>query len=351
MTIAQQIGRLNHDIELTARAGEYVRVAMSLAAGGGYAAGMQHAKSVGVADRAIEFMQKAAVSPLTMSDPLSQSTLIAAFIDSLRNIGAFDTMLASGMVRVPLKTKVALSTIAATAFVVGQGVAKRLTKLTLEGNELDPAKAVAMIVVSEELARSTASSAIALFGTALRSAVAAVTDAEFISIITSGISPIASSGANASGVRLDVRTLLANVTTGSGSALFFITTPAIAKALSTIANDDGSAAFPDARWDGGEISGIPILVSDGVTAGQLILVDASGIAGDAGGMVLDDARHVTLDLNDAPDSPPVASTSLTNLWQHDLVAIRAERWFGVERLRTSAVAIIGNVAPTGDSPA
>ena len=62
-------------------------------------------------------------------------------------------------------------------------------------------------------------------------------------------------------------------------------------------------------------------------------------------------RHITLDMSDAPDSPETASTTMHNLWQHNEVAISAERWFGVERLRTSAVAIISNVAPTGDSPA
>src|SRR5262245_8065548 len=39
----------------------------------------------------------------------------------------------------------------------------------------------------------------------------------------------------------------------------------------------GASAFPDARYNGGSIAGIPVLVSDQVTAGEVYLVDASAV--------------------------------------------------------------------------
>jgi HK97 family phage major capsid protein len=300
----------------------------------------------------VDLMQKTAVAPgtLTSASPLAEAGLVAAFADSLRNVGAFDAMLPS-MIRVPLKTRVAITTVGATGFVVGEGQAKPISKLTLEDGELTPRKAVAIVVVSDELARSTSSNALSLFGRELRAAVASATDAEFLSVLTTGITPVGTSGGTAAGARQDIRTLLEAVSAGAGSALFLLTTPTIAKALSIISDPNGSGAFPLATWNGGSIAGIPVVVSDSVTAGQLILVDASGVAAASLDFELEDARHVTLDLNDAPDSPPTASTVGTSLWQQNLVALRCTRYFGVERLRTSAVAIIENVAFTGNSPA
>ena len=53
----------------------------------------------------------------------------------------------------------------------------------------------------------------------------------------------------------------------------------------------------------------------------------------------------------APHSPPAAEAVLQNLWQHDMVAMRAERDFAALRLRTEAVAVIEGAVYTGNSPA
>ena len=68
------------------------------------------------------------------------------------------------------------------------------------------------------------------------------------------------------------------VTTGAQSQLFLLTTSAICKALSVLHTSTGAAAFPDVTYDGGSIGGIPLVVSDGVPAATLLLVDAAQVA-------------------------------------------------------------------------
>jgi hypothetical protein len=70
------------------------------------------------------------------------------------------------------------------------------------------------------------------------------------------------------------------------------------------------------------------------------------LAAAAEGLSVDVVRNATLDLNSG-ESP----TQMTNLWQKNLVGIRAERWWDVTVLRSSAVASLSSVSYSGGSPA
>jgi hypothetical protein len=109
----------------------------------------------------------------------------------------------------------------------------------------------------------------------------------------------------------------------------------------------GTAAgpdFPGMTPMGGTLMGTPVLVSDGCLAGDFILVDASGIGGAAGEMVLQQMREATLQLDAAPDSPPTAATTLVSLWQENLAGILCERYFVATKLRTDSVGYITGAA-------
>jgi hypothetical protein len=101
---------------------------------------------------------------------------------------------------------------------------------------------------------------------------------------------------------------------------------------------------------GGTIGNIPVLVSDGLPANTIVVLDAAQIAAGSEGLLVDVGTHATVAADTAPDSPPVASTNLISLWQSGQVATRAERYFGAERLRTSAVAAISSVNYSGNLP-
>lgn len=112
-------------------------------------------------------------------------------------------------------------------------------------------------------------------------------------------------------------------------------------------SNGGIASFPDLGPTGGSIQQIPVLVSDGVISGQVILLDASGIAAAPGEVTLQKIREGIIIADAAPDSPVTGSTIIQSLWQLNQTAI-AERFFAAVKLRSDAVAYASGVS---NSPA
>jgi hypothetical protein len=48
-------------------------------------------------------------------------------------------------------------------------------------------------------------------------------------------------------------------------------------------------------------------------------------------------------MDDNPDSPPTASTTMISLWQHNLIAIGVRRFIRWQRRREGSVAYISGV--------
>jgi len=340
--------------EIATRSGEFCALGKCIAAGRGWANALNYSQSGAYGPRVHAILQKSPVVAGSIDEGVwgeelgAYLDLVRSFLASLRSVGAFDRLLADGMLRLPLRTRIVAVSLGATAYIVGRGAAKPISKLQLADKELDQTKAAAILVVSDELARSVTPEAQALFSRELRAVVASVTDQKFISIITSGISPISSSGSSSAfDVRADLAAALDAITTSAASRLYVICDSITAKALAIKVDADGGAAFPQMTPMGGTVAGVPVVVSDGVVAGTLVVVDATGIAAGAGTVVLDASEHGALEMDSTPDSPPVASTELLSLWQHDLTALKAERAFGCERLRDTAVAVIDNIGYSG----
>jgi hypothetical protein len=299
--------------------------------------------------------QKAAVAAGTTLDsgwalPLADYQVLAsAFLESLRNFGCFDRLLPS-MRKVPFRTRIGASTVGVTGATVPQASVKPISRLTLSSTQIDEIKVAAILIVTDELARFGDAAAGNLFATELSNAIAVATDTEFVAQLTSGATSFTSNGVTAEHTRVDLRGLLANITTGARSQLFLLTTSSIARSLSVLHTNAGEAAFEDATYNGGSISGIPIVVSDGVPSGTMLLVDATQLAAASDSITLDSSREALLQLDTAPDSPVVASTPQISLFQMDMVGLRAERTIGIEKLTTTGVSVVTGVAYSGDSP-
>ena len=193
----------------------------------------------------------------------------------------------------------------------------------------------------------------ALIGVELRQAVAITADTAFVATLISGLSVTTSTGSTAESVRIDIANLLRAVTVSQASKLFILTTPLVCKTWCMLTDSKGISAFPDLTPTGGSIQGITVLTSDGITAGNVILADSSGIAGASGDVLLDQIQEGTLQFeSSAPDSPPTASTNYIGLWQNNMIAIRVERYFVGARLRADAVAVCNNANSygSGNSP-
>ena len=143
----------------------------------------------------------------------------------------------------------------------------------------------AFVAITSELLRSGTPSAIAILQTEVRTAIARACNSTFLPLLVAGTS-VASSGITATGVRQDLRTLLSLVNYGVDSKLFLITTRTIAGALAVLPDVNGAQAFPNATVSGGSIGGVPIIPCAEVTAGEIILVDASQVAAATEGFTL-----------------------------------------------------------------
>lgn len=333
--------------EMSNRANDFVGVAKMFAAARGdpmLAAKMAEARQAGPL---VVSTLKAAVSPGTISDPTWAAPLspyggsIAAFLGSLRSVGAFDAMLPS-MRQVPLRARVAVVTAGAVAGVAGDTSLRAISRLSLAQNTLAERLAVAIVIVSDEIARLVGPAASALFAAELRSAVAAVTDAEFIALVTDGIVGSAASGTTPAAIRTDFRTALASISTDSSSRIYVLMRSETAKSLSVAGND--VAAFPEMTPTGGVLFGSPALVSDGLAAGTIALIDANAVAADGGTVTLDQTRQASIQMDGSPDSPETAATTLVSLWQQGLVGVQVSRWFGAELLRPTGVGLITGAA-------
>jgi HK97 family phage major capsid protein len=118
---------------------------------------------------------------------------VSAFVESLKNFGAFDAALPFMKV-VPIRTRVLVITTGATGRTVSEGDVKSISTLQLSGTNLAETKVSCIVVASDELVRNGGAITSNLIGTELRRALAVQTDSAFISKISSGISVTASSG-------------------------------------------------------------------------------------------------------------------------------------------------------------
>jgi hypothetical protein len=350
--LVKALGRVSGDPLTATRAGEFIAIVKHLAGANGYAS---EAAELAQAARANERVIACLKSAVTAGSTTSMSALydyqqaVGGFLSTIR-YGAFDQLLSS-MLQLPLHTRISVSTTAITASRLGELAVKPLSSLALTSATLETVKAIAQIILSKELTRAASPAASALIASELRAAIASVTDTTFFSLILNGITPTASSGGGVVQVRADLSTLLDGLSTGAGSKIFFIMSSAVAKRLSLMGDSTGGSAFPQMTPQGGSIGGVTTLVSDGLPANYLVGLDATQIAAGDEGLEVRVGEHATVQADSAPDSPPTSSTNMISLWQHDLSAVRVERFFGAERLRTTAVAAISNVNYSGNSPA
>jgi HK97 family phage major capsid protein len=359
VTVAARIAAASASLETNQRAGEFLQIAKALCASRNDAEAARILAKAPIRDSVREAFETRAATPAgvtydsTWAGVLTPYTQLSdAFGESLRNISAFDRILGDGsFLRVPPQTQVAITTALMTAYQVNESAPKPATVSGFTSVQLSMVKCSAFCVISAELMRAGGTGAINLLRRELSGAVGLTTDTYFISQLTTGLTAIPSPGVpSAITVREDLRYLMDAVSFGSNARLYYIAPPALAKRLAVLGDSAGGKAFPGVTPMGGTLDGIPLLVSDVATAQTLILLDAAQVAVAAGVVELDRSNVATLQLDSAPDSPPLVSSNYQPLWQLDQSALRAERFLSVARLRTTAVASVSGITGIGNSP-
>lgn len=305
---------------------------------------------------------KAAVAAGTTQDATWAAPLVqlqemqSEFVDFLRPMTLLGRI--PNIRRVPFNIKFTRQTAGTTGTFVGEGLPKPLGKMDFELLSLTWAKAATIIVMTDELVRFSNPGAETLARDDLAAGIARYLDLRFIdpvyagvanvspASITNGITPIASLG-----------TTIANITDTAGLALqamaaanldlgnlVWLMNPATAIDLSLKRTTQDILAFPTVTATGGTFLGYPVITSNNValsgspTESFVVLLDPTNIMlADDGGVSIDMSNEASLQMDGAPTNP---ATSTVNLWQSNMVALRAERYINWRRRRETAVQVI-----------
>lgn len=238
---------------------------------------------------------------------------------------------------------------------VGQMAPKPVTSYAFETVNLRFTKMAAISVLSDELVRFSNPAAEALVRDQLARDLVQFLDEQFIdpsvavsanvspASVTNGAPTSAASGTTADALRTDLKTALASFAGANipASGLVWIMRSNQAASLAMLTNTLGMPEFPSITTDGGRLFGFEVIVSDSVPINDVVLLKPSEILlADDGNVTIDISREASLQMDNAPDNPAVATTVLTSLWQHNAVGIRVERYVNYLRRRTEAVYVI-----------
>lgn len=270
-----------------------------------------------------------------------------------------------GLRRVPFNIRYNQQTSKGTGYWVGEGAGKPLTSMGVSPNTLLWAKVAAIAVITQELARFSSPSAETMVRDELARAIIERIDIDFVdpnkalvsgvspASITNGVTPISSSGTEASAVRTDMQALFgAFIADNLNPATATLIMPtATAMALSLMQNALGQAQFPGITMQGGTLMGIPVVTSQYVTDGSpggaiIILVNASDIfLADDGQVTVDVSREASLEMSNTPavNSATPTPAQLVSLWQTNSIGLRAERFINWARRREESVQYLSNV--------
>lgn len=342
----------------------FARLAMAIAAGrGSYSDTIQYAKrwtnTPEVLEAAKGMFAKAVEGSSVLESPgwgsqlVYQNNVIGELIELLRAQTIVDRI--SGFRRGVFNTRMAIQTGGSTVNWVGEGNAKPVTELDFDEVTLPFHKIAGIVVLTQELVRLSTPNAEQVVRDDLVAQIARFKDAQFISpsvsagasnpaSVTNGVSSPSASGADADALYADLNTALATFDNHPDTAnLHIITTPALARGISTLRNAQGIMEFPSVNARGGTLMGYPVIVSGSVPSGHLIILNPADIlVADDGTATLDASNQATLDMAGG-------NTPTLNLWQRNMIGIRAELFCTWKKVRSTAVAVIDTASygPSG----
>lgn len=293
----------------------------------------------------VDRIAKAAIGAGTVGPGLGtpfEGIAIGPWSDAMRTASAFYRILSdNGFTRIPMQQRVGMVTSAPTAGVVPEGAAVPLSKVVIGNIILTPIKAAGLIALSDELLLAVDAGGQAMFSRQLQAVLSAAVDTAFVDVIDTGTTPITSVGPSK-----DLRALLSGVNMAGIAKPYFVAAQDVGKFGSTLATF--FPAFQAASAVGGELANLPLLVSSGVPAGTLYLVDAAGIAADAEPPTVTVSTNADLQMDSAPGSSSATPTaaSMVSMFATNSTAVKAVSVFGAAKLRSDAVAAVTGITTT-----
>jgi HK97 family phage major capsid protein len=322
----------------------------------------------------VEIVLKAAVAAgnttdTTWAKPLVEyQNMTSEFAELLRPATIIGRI--PGLRRVPFDIKIPRQTGGSSVGWVGEGKPKPVSALSFDQITLGRAKTAGIVVITDELARSSTPAAETVVREDLVSQTAQFLDSQFVdpakaasagvspASITNGVTPVAASGTDADAVRVDVLALMGKFVTANLSlaGAVWIMTEMQALGFALMLNPLGQPEFPGLQINGtsgGTFFGLPVVLSENIPpnvatgdeGARIILAKASEILlADDGETMLDVSSEASLQMDSAPDAVPSATTVFVSLWQMNMIGIRAERYINWGKRRPGAVQYIDSAA-------
>jgi len=333
----------------------FTRAAMAiLATHGNRMEAVEYAKRWDRETPEVGLFLKAAVAPGDTVNPAWAGALVASqniaseFLELLRPATILGKI--GGLRRVPFNASVPVQTAGGSYGWVGQAAPKPVTKLGFGTAKLDMSKAAGIIILTEELVRSSSPSAEAIVRADMIAGIAQFLDQQFIdpavgpvanvhpASITNGLTAIPSTGDPTA----DFMALLSAMTAAniplSGVTVILSETNALGLSFQKDAN--GVRTFPNVGINGGSVNGLQIITSNTANGWVIALQPSAVLYADDGGVSIDVSREASVQMDSAPMNPADATTVYVSLWQNNLVGLRAERFINWKRGRDEGVGIV-----------
>ena len=312
---------------------------------GNYISPLDIAKSQGMDPRVIQALEKAVVLNTTNSSPLIvEHQLANEFVELLRAETIVDK-LASFMRAAPFNATIPGMATGAVAAWVGEGAAKPATNPTFNTVEIKHHKLAGIVVRTDDLLKLSSPSTDQMLLNDLVEASATLIDTTFMDDaaqttarpagVLNGATKIVATGVTAAAYDADIAALTDSFIAKNLSLTdaHYVMSATRASAMGRLRDALGGRYYPDmANGPGAKsLDGIPVIESE--NAGEIIaLVKPSELyLADDGDVEVAFSDQATIDMG---------ATTLVNLWQQNMTAIRAERHITWAKRRTTAAAYI-----------
>lgn len=299
---------------------------------------------------------KAVVGTTTSSEYsalVDSKILVTEFLDLLRPRTIIGQM--TGFRKVPFNITVPTKTSASIVNWVGEGQKKPVTNLAFGKTSLTFAKIAGIVPFTDELGRFSDPAVDGMVMRDLQDSIVEFMDGQFLdptktettdspASVLNGVDPIVASGITADAIRTDLRKLRASFIAKNVSltGCYYVMSETMASFLADLTDALGNPVFKGMDAPVGEktLSGLPVVESE--KAGKLIgLIKPSEILmADDGGVDLSVSTEATLEFNDGTKDVSV------NLWQNNMVGVRAERYVRWKKRHVNAAGYIDYSAQT-----
>lgn len=221
---------------------------------------------------------------LVVSDDVPTARGVADFVELLRADSLYDKL---SFRQISPYVPVAVQTVAAQAAFVGEGQTASASRWEATTIVLEPKKLVSLVPATIESIRDSSIQADRELTRDMLGAIANTTDSVMFGTsdatahaprgLLYGISPVVSAGPDVEDVEADVKGLIARIDPLLVGGVQLVMNPLLAFHVGLLRSELGSRAFPGIGINGGELEGVPVVVSNAIQMGTIIAIVPSEI--------------------------------------------------------------------------